>query len=308
MLPRIHVDLLDESYRDYVDLVSFNLLNGFAFECGLFLLAVRNNSHSTTVPYTSNLQANNPSETTTQMNYPSYSYEPNPMRNSDVAAVKTVQNQQPVTHLQPQQYTQMQNQHTSYIPNTSTNNADFSTHTNNQSHIYVNAPNPVTLSQRPHGQQWSHDISQQNIPGHHNHIISQLHDHSTHRSAQMHPGSSGHVPYSPTLGPSNNYQNVEVIRQVQYQQQNHPQFHNSNSPQQRIVPPSNGDRNIHIVGRNKPVGTVAPNTHTTASTVQPRMIGRLLRNDFDRNALNPVISTKLYLYIRYFDSFMINVV
>ena len=297
MLPRIHVDLLDESYRNYIDLVSFNLLNGFAFECGLFLLAVRNNSQSTTVPNTLNLQANIPSQTTTQMNHPSYSYEPNPMRNSDVAAVKTVQNQQPVTHLQPQQYTQMQNQHTSYIPNASTNNTDFSTHTNNQSHIYVNAPNPVTLSQRPHGQQWSHDISQQNIPGHHNHVISQLHDHSTHRSAQMHPGSSGHVPYSPTLGPSNNYQNVEVIRQVQYQQQNHPQFHNNNSPQQRIVPPSNGERNIHIIGRNKPVGTVAPNTHTTASTVQPRMIGRLLRNDFDRNELNRVISIKLHLCI-----------
>ena len=74
------------------------------------------------------------------------------------------------------------------------------------------------------------------------------------------------------MGPPNNYQNVDSIRQVQYQQQPHQQFNPHGIQQQRLI--SNpGDRTMQIAGRNKPVGTVAPNTHTTPS-VQPRLIGR----------------------------------
>ena len=218
------------------------------------------------------MQPHNPTQTT-HIIHPSYIHEQTPVRSSDVAVVQTVQNQQPVTHPPTQQYSQNQPPLPNYNPNSVAKNTEFSTKTNNQSHIYVNAPNPVTLSQRPIGQHWSHDNNQQNIPGHHNQVISQIHDHSSNYSGQMHPGSSGHVPYSPALGPSSNYQNVEVIRQVQYQHQNPLQFQNATSPQQRIVHSNHGDKNIHNVGRNKPVGTVAPNTHTTASTVQPRIIG-----------------------------------
>ena len=222
------------------------------------------------------MQPHFPTQTTTHIIHPSHIHEQTAIRSPDVTIVKNIQNQQPVTkHLQNQQYSQIQNQQQNYMSNSMKNNSELSTHTNNQSHIYVNAPNPVTLSQRPYGQQWAHDNTQQHAVGQHNHVNPQMHDHSSPHSAQMHPGSSGHVPYSPTLGPSNNYQNVEVIRQVQYQHQNHHQFHNNSGPQQRLIPSNQADRNIHIVGHNKPVGTVAPNTHTTASTVQPRMIGRV---------------------------------
>ena len=268
----IRDELIDKVCSECYDLFCFDLLIGQFFEYALFLFPVRKTVLPNAVPTTSNMQPHNPTQTT-QIIHPSYTHTQTPMRSSDVAIVNTMQNQQPVMHPKNQPYSQIQTQQSNYISNSVTKNSEFSNHTNNQSHIYVNAPNPVTLSQRPLTQQWSHDNTQQNIPGHHNQAISQIHDHSSQYSAQMHPGSTGHVPYSPTLGPSSNYQNVEVIRQVQYQHQNHPQFHNTNSPQQIIVPSNHGDRNSHIVGRNKPVGTVAPNTHTTASTVQPRMIG-----------------------------------
>ena len=77
-----------------------------------------------------------------------------------------------------------------------------------------------------------------------------------------------------------NYQNVEVIRQTQYhQQQMQPQqqYHHQNMQQSRLLPTSSiaGDRNVQAVSRSKPVGTVAPNTHTTASPAQQRIIGRV---------------------------------
>jgi len=211
---------------------------------------------------------------TTHIVHPSHIHEQAAIRSSDVTIVKNVPNQQPVIEQhQNQQYTHIQNQQHNYIPNSIQNNSEPSQHLMNQSHIYVNAPNPVNVLQKHHGNQWASESPQQHASGQHNHMNSQVHDHLTQQSPQqMHPGSAGHVPYSPSLGPSNNYQNVEVIRQVQYQQQHHQQFNPHNVQQQRLVPSNQGDRNIQIVGRNKPVGTVAPNTHTTASTVQPRLI------------------------------------
>ena len=185
--------------------------------------------------------------------------------------VKNVQHHQPLIEQQP---THIQRQQQQYLPNSILNNSsEPSQHMVNQSHIYVNAPNPVNMLQRHHGHTLTPEGNSSHDAGQNNHVVSHLQDHLLYQSpSQSHPGCSGHVPYSPALGPSNNYQNVEVIRQFQYlHQSSHPQ----NMQQQRPISAISGDRNIQIIGRNKPVGTVAPNTHTTASTVQQRLIGRI---------------------------------
>lgn len=228
------------------------------------------------LPTSPNIQPNYSSHTTTHIVHPSHIHEQAGMRSSDVTIVTNVQNQQPVIEpYQNQQYTRIQNHPQHYVSNSIQNNSDPSQHVINQSHIYVNAPNPINALQRHHAPQWASESPQQHASGQHNHLNSQVNDHLSQQTPQqLHPGSAGHVPYSPSLGPSNNYQNVEVIRQVQYQQQ-HQQFHPHNVQQQRPVHSNQDNRNIQIMGRNKPVGTVAPNTHTTASTVQPRLIGRI---------------------------------
>ena len=252
----------------------------------VFLFPVRKHAPPNIVTSTPNMQPNYSSHTTTHIVHPSHIQEQTVARSSDVTIVKNVQNQQPVIeqHQKPH-YTQIQNQQQHYIPNLIHNNSEASQHVINQSHIYVNAPTPMNVMPRHHGQQWVPESNQQNATGQHNHTNSQLPDHLSQQSPpQFHPGSAGHVPYSPSLGPSN-YQNVEVIRQVQFQQQHHQQFHQQNVQQQRLGHSNQGDRNVQIVGRNKPVGTVAPNTHTTASTVHPRTLGRI-RHGYSQKGIN----------------------
>ena len=222
---------------------------------------------------TSNTQPNYAANTTTHIIHPTHIHEHAAMRSNDVTIIKNVQNQQTVIEQhQNQHYTQIPNQPQQYLSNSIHNNSDASQHAANQSHIYVNAPNPTNIVQRPRNPHWVSDSNQQHSNGQHNHINLRPNDHLAQQPPHMHPGSAGHVPYSPSMGPPNNYQNVDSIRQVQYQQQPHQQFHPHGVQQQRLI--SNpGDRTMQIAGRNKPVGTVAPNTHTTPS-VQPRLIGR----------------------------------
>ena len=260
------------------------------FVCILYtvlLFPVRKITPPVAIP-TSGMPTHYSSHTTTHIVHPSHIHEQAAVGNSEVTIVKNVQNQQPVIEQQQynQQYTHMQQQNPQqhYVPNLMQNNHHLDSprpqHLINQSHIYVNAPpNPVGVLQQRHPihSQWAGEIPPHNVTGQHSHLMTSPHqDQMSHPPpSQLHPGSAGHVPYSPALGPSNNYQNVEVIRQVQYQQQQ--QTHHHQNMQPNRLPPSSvsGDRNVQIVGRSKPVGTVAPNTHTTQSNVQHRVIGRV---------------------------------